>query len=340
MAQDDIQLTWAHGDFTVVPVGAMCGPAHFALSDGRRIQPFAVASWTDDGSDEFAALPPLLKRLRGDWPCVPFGMPQTRADLPADWLPATAAIAGLGDWFHGPGANLAWQVKETAAGALTLELDYPDTHPIRRLVRRISGDPAAAKLHFDLEVHPRVDCRLPIGVHPVLRLPADPQKAHLTVEGASGIYTYPVDAEPGVSQLPHGARFERLEAATWSDGEPLDLSRHPLPRRTEEIVLVAGATGRAHLDNTEEGYRVTVAWDPAAFASCNLWISNGGRGFFPWNHAFRGLGIEPVTAPFDLGTAVAAHGAGPLVRAGVPCTVDFRAGQAWATRYSIEVAAI
>lgn len=339
MAEDDLPMVWAHGDVTIVPTGAMCGPAHFALPDGRRIQPFVVAAWNDDGSEDFASLPVLLKRLRGDWACVPFGMPRTRDDLPPDWAP-TAEGEDLGDWFHGPGANLPWIASDVADGAVTLEITYPSTHPISRLVRRVAGDPTAPRLHFDLEIHPRTDCRLPIGVHPVLRLPAEPQMAHLTVEGASGVFTYPVDAEPGVSQLPHGARFDSLETARWSDGAPLDLSLHPLTRRTEEIVLVAGAGGRAHLDNREEGYRVTVEWDPAAFASCNLWVSNGGRGFFPWNHAFRGLGVEPVTAPFDLGADVAARGAGPLARAGVPCAVDFRAGEVWSTRYSIGVAAL
>lgn len=337
MADDDIHVTWAHGEFTVVPVGAMCAPARFALPDGSLVQPFAIAPWGEDGGDDHRRLPPLLRRLRGDWACVPFGMPQTRADLPADWAPSRASGLALGDWFHGPGANAPWQVVDIGGGAVTLDLVYPDDHPVARLTRRIAGDPQAPRLLFDLEVHPRQDCVLPVGAHPVMRLPEEPGRARLTVEGAEAVFTYPVDAEPGVSMLPHGARFDGLERARWADGSALDLRFHPLARRTEEVLLVTGALGRAHLDVPDEGYRATIAWDAAAFGALNLWVSNGGRGFYPWNHRFRGLGIEPVSAPFDLGAEVAASGAGPLRRAGVPLAVGLRAGEVWRTRYSVAV---
>ena len=340
MASDDIHFSWKHGAFTVVRAGAMCAPADFLLPDGRLIQPFAIAEWHDDGTESFRDLPPLLKRLRGDWACVPFGMPQTRTDLPLEWAPEGTAGLATGSTFHGPGANEEWSVAESDASSVTLTLDYPADHPIQRIVRRISGDPSAARINFELEVLPRADCNLPVGVHPVMRLPQTPGAAKLTVEGATGVFTYPVDAEPGVSQLPHGMRFAALQTAYWSDGSPVDLSRHPLPRKTEEIVLVAGVTGRAHLDNEEEGWRVTVSWDPAAFGACNLWISNGGRGLYPWNHRFRGLGIEPVSAPFDLGVEVANRGGTPLAQAGVPLTVSFVAGQSWRTGHSIEVSTI
>lgn len=339
MASDDIHLSWAHGTFTVVRAGAMCAPAEFVLPDGRRVQPFAIAEWQDDGSKDFRDLPPLLKRLRGDWACVPFGMPHTRVDLPTEWAPRATAGLATGNWFHGPGANENWTVTETGEGSVTLMLDYPIDHPISRVKRRIHGDPSGARIHFDLEVLPRESCRLPVGVHPVMRLPEEIGAAKLVVEGANGVFTYPVDAEPNVSQLSNGIRFDALDRARWADNSELDLSRHPLPRQTEEIVLVAGVTGRAHLEYESEGWRVSVIWDPAAFGACNLWISNGGRGFYPWNHRFRGLGIEPVSAPFDLGVDVAISGGGPLTRAGIPLAVSFVEGQVWRTRHTVEVSA-
>ncbi len=54
------KIGWDRGSATVTHTGAMIGPAHFQLDDGRSIQPFAVAPWADDDSAEHRALPPLL----------------------------------------------------------------------------------------------------------------------------------------------------------------------------------------------------------------------------------------------------------------------------------------
>lgn len=334
---NDIKVIWDHGEFTVIRLGAMCAPATFRLSDGREVQPFAVAPWHDDGSKAFAELPSLLKRLRGEWPCVPFGMPEPRTDLPDAWAPDSAAETGLGAWFHGPGANLPWEVIEQADGCVSLAVDYPRDHPIARVERRVAGDHERSRLTFDLKILPRRDCRLPVGVHPVFRLPDTPGAARLVLHAAETAYTYPVDAEPGVSQLPHDRRFDALANAEWADGTALDLTSYPLPRQTEEIVLVSVRDGQARLENHESGYAVTLEWDKSYFPCCNLWISNRGRGFYPWNNRFQALGIEPVAAPFDLGVEVAADGAKPLREAGVSTFHDFRAEQEWSTTYSIEV---
>jgi len=338
MQSDSVVIPWSHGEFTILNDGAMCAPANFKLDDGRTVQPFAIAPWEEDGSQQFHDLPPLLKRLRGEWPCVPFGMPDVRSDLPPDWMPVSPLPLSLGNSFHGPGSNIRWLENAGFDSGVSLEAVYPQTHPIARLVRRVTGCASGPRLNFELEVHPRQDCALPVGVHPTFRLPEQPGSAVLQIEGEGSVYTYPVELEPGVSKLPAGARFSSLQSAHWADGTAVDLSRHPLDVKTEELVLVSGVSGRATLDNLAENYRVIIHWEPQAFASCAVWISNGGRAYYPWNARFRGIGIEMVSAPFDLGVAVANRGGTPLHAAGVPCVVEFEAGKIWKTSYSIEVA--
>lgn len=337
MNLDDLQVSWAHGEFTIVKDGAMCAPATFNLGDGKSVQPFAVAPWQNDGSDTFAELPQLLKRLRGEWACVPFGMPKTREDLPSEWKNDIPDACVLGDWFHGPGANDAWTEVERQKNGITLELVYPNDHPIERVVRRITGAADEPRLDFELEIHPRNDCSLPVGAHPVFKLPLEPMMARLTIDGELRAHTYPVDAEPGVSKLPHGQVFNSLQSVKFADGSSADLSHHPLPVKTEEIVLVSGVTGRATLENHEEGYCVTVTWNPEDFGNCNLWISNKGRQLYPWNGRFQALAIEPVSAPFDLGYEAANAVTSPLNQAGVTCAVQFHAGRVWKSCYSIGV---
>lgn len=340
MSAQDHKAVWDRGDFSVASVGAMCAPVNFRLDDGRTVQPFAIAPWSDDPERDprYDGLPPLLKRLRGDWACVPFGMPQMRGDLPSAWVPGTTEDPSLGMFFHGPSANLPFELARSDPGFLEFKLEYPVEHPIAVVRRSIRGVPGRTMLEYGLEIAARRTTALPIGIHPVFRLPQAAGAAELHIAGeATRVYTYPADAEPGVSRLAHDRVFETLDAARDKDGQRMDLSRHPLPMPTEEVVLVGHVAGHAGLVNRPEGYRVDLNWDRNAFPSCNLWISNRGRTSFPWNGRHCALGIEPVVAPWDLGVAVANNQTTPLRAAGVRTAMEFRAGETWSTSYSIEV---
>ena len=89
----------------------------------------------------------------------------------------------------------------------------------------------------------------------------------------------------------------------------------------EEIVLVANPEeGRVSLDNTEGGYRVTLEWDHTVLRHLLVWMSNRGRPFAPWGGTNVCLGVEPVTAAFDLGESVSAAD-NPLDAEGIPTVV-------------------
>ena len=339
----DFTAFWDRGDFTVSPVGAMCAPVNFRLDDGRTIQPFAVAPWSGnpDNDPRYDELPPLLKRLRGDWICVPFGMPAKRTDLSANWCAGTSEDPDLGAFFHGPSANLPFKLTRCEFGFLEFTLHYPSEHPIAAVHRSIRGVPGRAMLEYGLRVTARRTTSLPVGIHPVFRLPDAVRTAELQIKGkAMRVYTYPVDAEPGVSRLQHGAVFKSLSLARDKEGKSMDLSKHPLGVTTEEVVLVGHVDGHAALIHDRERYRVDLNWDRNAFPSCNLWISNCGRTAYPWNGRHRALGIEPVAAPWDLGAAVANGVRTPLKTAGVPTAMDFIAGETWSTSYTIEVSSL
>ena len=54
----------------VAALGGMLGPVWFTLPDGPVVQPFAVAPWADDPPEKLNVLPPILRRLRGEFPCA------------------------------------------------------------------------------------------------------------------------------------------------------------------------------------------------------------------------------------------------------------------------------
>jgi hypothetical protein len=65
------------------------------------------------------------------------------------------------------------------------------------------------------------------------------------------------------------------------------------------VLLLTGAAGTVALLD-DDGSGVELDWDRAVLPSVLLWISDRALGGDPWEHRYRGLGVEPVAAAFDL----------------------------------------
>lgn len=324
-------LVWQHGVVSVEELGGMLGPTLFVLADGRQVAPFQVAPWSGEPGGE--ALPGILQRLRGEWPCVPFGVD---ADRPAagGW-PGSAAAATVDPFPHGFGSNHAWRFEAGEDGSIALAIDYPAGHAIAGLRRRVTPDPEAAALDFTLEVDVRRDCELPIGLHPSWRLPVKPGAMHVEVapEVTGMTFPGPVDAS---SIFEQGALLQPWHDVKLRDGGKLDLRQLPLAQATEELVQLIDMPGRAALWNSAEGYRVRLQWNAEHYPSALLWISNRGRSFAPWNGRHLALGLEPICSAFDLGQQISSAD-NPISARGVRTARQFRAGETFVTRYRVEV---
>ncbi len=135
-------ITWSHSSAEIQPLGGMLGPVWCALPSG----PFFVAPWVDEPGA--ADLPGLLRGLRGEWPCVPFGAERDMAI--AGWEGAGPAIGDGAP--HGHGSNHAWHLIDRGPDWIEIGIDYPDGHPIRRLRRKIAGRAGAAALDLELGI--------------------------------------------------------------------------------------------------------------------------------------------------------------------------------------------
>lgn len=319
----------------VQSLGGMLGPAWFRTG-ARSIQPFAVAPWGDDSGPEYLGLPNLLKRLRGEWACVPFGIEDEGRRLPREWLP-TGPSADLDPLPHGRSSNAEWQLAEIWGEGLELILAYPEPHPVRLLKRRICASGREPRLNVSLAVEVRRPCELPIGVHPTFHLPARPRQALLVLGDSARAWTSPVPLEPAIARFRSDARAAPLDRIPLLDGGFEDITQLPLPYPAEEIVLVPNRSGQAALQNLEERYTVSLSWETRVFPACQLWLSNCGRSNYPWSSRFRALAIEPICAAFDFGTSVSQQRGNPLWRTGLPCTVSFSPTEPFETTYSIVV---
>ena len=321
-------LGWDRGRLDVQALGGMLGPVEVVLDDGRAIRPFAVAPWADNPTEDWeATAPPLLKRLRGDWVCLPFGLPgKPRTDLDADWLDGLDANLESPDPAqHGACSNADWRLEKAEPHALVDELrarcevpDFPDR--ASHFGGRRRSD------HHGRDAHRRAR-GLRTAMGRAIRPSAcreEPGAFEIGFGGDVTAFTY-----PGFFEAGRVARRARADRAPGSTRSPCSTARVqsfaalPLPFDTEEILLVAGHNGVARLTNRAEGYRVVMEWDPGVFPGVLLWVSNRGRRYAPWNGRNLCLGVEPVCAPFDLGYAHAVNPKSPLRARGVATATRF-----------------
>ena len=326
-------IVWNHGVLSVESLGGMLGPTAFVLPDGRQVSPFQIAPWAQEQSSD--PLPGILQRLRGEWPCVPFGSDGDR--IAQDGWPASEASPTVDADPHGFGSNHHWQFETSGPNSICLAIDYPAAHPIRRLERRVSAVADRAAIDFELTVEVRQDCRLPIGLHPCFRLPALPGAVQIEIDAGASSMSFPGDVDQTALIAPN--QFApQWNAVRGRDGTMLDMSRVPLARSTEDLLQVLDPYGKASLWNTVDGYRVRLEWNAEHFPSALLWFSNRGRQMAPWNGRHLALGIEPICSAFDLGQQISAAD-NPISARGVPTARQFHAGERFVTHYRIGVEA-
>jgi hypothetical protein len=291
---DDVRtLSWAHGRAEVQRLGAMLGPVAFRAPGHVDFEPLHVAPWAQEPGVE--GLPAILRRLRGEWPCVPFGRIDPVAGLPPGWT----ATQPDDEWGHGYGSHHEWTWVQTDDPlTLCLSLLYPPGSAVHRLTRTISAVAESPALEISLRVEVRRCCDLPVALHPTVRL--DLGRVALRVPHRGPCLTYPVSTAPDVSRLAPNARFSGLSCAPAEDGSEIDLSCYPQAVDSEELVQVLDVTGSIELDYLDQGWALELAWDLASLPDAMLWISHRGRRHAPWNGRHLALGVEPLNSVFDL----------------------------------------
>lgn len=307
----------------------MLAPVVFRAPGHTDFAPLHIAPWANE--PDVDRWPPALARLRGDWPCVPFG----RCDRPAGLAPDWAALTPNDAWGHGHAAHHAWRwLASSDPHVLQLQIDLPAEHDIASLTRTVRARPDAPALDLELAITARRQCSVPVALHPTLRL--DAGRVQLAIAHNGPGLSYPTPAEPGHSRAAVDARFETLSAVPLAHGgsegagreRTGDFSRFPQPTDSEELLQLMNIRGPVGADYLDAGWRFTLDWDHTLLPDLMLWISHGGRLHAPWNGRHHALGLEPVNSAFDLGRVATPPPAHPLAaRAGlalvpgVPCVI-------------------
>lgn len=277
--------------------GGHLGPVAFKLP-GRIVRPFHVAPWYDEKLPKDT--PPIIRVLRGDFFCMPFGGNAT-------------AFGKERHPVHGETANARWKCER-------FEQDKQRT----RLVASLSTKVRKGRVEKTIELRPghhavyqrhvvsAMSGPMTFGHHAMLRFP---EAEGSGVIGTSRFTFGSVFPEPterpenrGYSILKPGAEFDSLERVPTITGETTDLSRYPARRGFEDIALLAGDPALPFAWTAVVFPAQRFAWfalkDPRVLAGTMFWFSNAGRHYPPWNgRHVNVLGLEELTSAFHPGLA-------------------------------------
>lgn len=264
--------------------GGMLAPATFQLGD-RIVSPYSLSPWQPDEVD--AELPMLLKNLRGDFFCLPFG-PQENGPP------------------HGETANCTWSLVSETDHSLTLGINASDVSA--GITKTVSLQPGQTAIYYEHRIS-GLDGDFSYGNHPILDLSRLPEgAARVSVSPFRWGSVYPSvfsDPADGAKQaLKIAALFSNLAEVPLAEGGTTDLTRYPARAGNDDLVMMVAedATPEQPFAWTAvvlDGYVWFSLKNPADFPATLFWLSNGGRSAAPWASYHLGrLGIEDVCSHF------------------------------------------
>lgn len=282
----------------VTQVGGQIAPVTFDRA-GAKIRPLSVAPWATEQLDR--AEPPIIRALRGDFFCMPFGGNST-------------PYRGERHPPHGETANAKWtlQARTSARGQ----------RPMLHLSLRTRVRPGRVDKYVSLGTdHDAVYQRhiasgmsgpMSFGHHAMLRFPDEPEAGIVATSPFTYGQVFPQPMERpenrGYSILQPGAEFRSLSQVPTITGQATDLSRYPARRGFEDLVMLVADT-RSELAWTAVTFpKQRYVWfalkDPRVLRCTIFWLSNGGRHYAPWSgRHVNVLGLEEVTSYFHQGLA-------------------------------------
>jgi len=312
--------------------GGHLGPVAFSLSE-RKIEPFSVAPWAEERLPR--QTPSILKVLRGDFFCCPFG--------------GNARIwRGEKHPPHGETANAAWkwETERHEKNIHSLHLSLSAKARPGRIDKKIllrNGHNALYCWHTISDM----SGPMPLGHHAMLRFPRQPGSGRLTTSPFVFGKVCDVFDAPGAgtpSALKPGADFTRLDQVPTADGGLADLSQYPARHGFDDLIMLIGRPDLPFAWTAVTFPRQRYVWfalkNPSVLRFTILWFSNGGRRYAPWNGRHdRIMGLEEVTAYFHHGLAESAR-KNPLNQSGFPTTIELSKNHPLTVRYVMAVQSI
>jgi hypothetical protein len=331
------QVSWAfrssHVQANLTKLGGHLGPVMFRLPTSS-VAPFSIAPWAEEKLTPDT--PALLRALRGDFFCAPFGgngKPWKGEKHPP----------------HGETANGIWRLKafESSGDRLTVHAKLALTvraGSVDKFITLVDGQTVVYQRH----VISGARGAMSLGHHAMIKFPEAPGSGLISASRFKVGQVLPDYFERpenrGYQALRPGATFRSLARVPLLSGGETDVATFPARRGFDDLVMLTADPklpfAWTAVTYPRERYVYFALRDPRALHHTILWLSNGGRHYPPWNGRHTSVvGIEDTTSYFHYGLAESAQ-PNPLSRNGHPTTVTLSAKTPTVINYIIGVAAI
>ena len=255
--------------------------------DGKEISPLSKAPWVNEVHDNNA--PPMLRNLRNDFFCAPFGN--------SDYLEDESRA-------HGSTANERWDEININPDKIELELSKKVMGAGVKKIILIIDDQSVV---YEEHIFRGGKGRIPIGHH--LMLKADEQlllNFSNWTYGGTPSSPIEIDPEKGRSLLLYPQEFKSLNEVKLSGSEYIDLTKYPSLNDHEDLIMLVSDDSLPFAWSTatapKAGWVFFAIKSPRILRNTILWLSNGGRYYPPFSRRHKNvIGIEETTSFFHLG---------------------------------------
>jgi hypothetical protein len=331
------QPSWVIGtkevELALTKSGGHMAPVTFFRDTDAPVQPYHISPWQEEG---LTLEPPVLRVLRGDWFCMPFGgnaEPWQKEQHPP----------------HGEIAGAPWRLigANRVGGITTLRVEIETKLRPGKVTKELSLI-EGQNVVYSRDVIEGFAGPVPLGHHATLAMP----EAEGVVRIATSPFTFGM-TNPGVFSDPAkreyqsfaiGARFTSLKQVPliFKDAPDADVSRLPARRGYADLLQLCNAPGEiawTTVTRADQGWVWFAFKDPAVLNSTLMWIENRGRHALPWNGRNNCLGLEDVCAFFADGL-IPSTKPNVLTKEGVKTAIELSAERPTAINYIQGVAKV
>lgn len=266
-------------ELNITEEGGHLAPVRFKLKH-RWVEPLSLPPWRPDEVD--GDTPPLLKYLRGDFFCLPFG-PVKDGD------------------YHGECANQRWVLQDHRIDKLHLRLaSKRPAYEVDKHLHLVRGQRAIYQEHIVKDLQGTYN----YGHHAIFHIPEDEGTIRISTspfqfgQVKPDQFSDPASGEYGI--LKTGGIFDSLDKVPLATGGSTSLQEFPAREGYEDLAMITSEPCQlAWTAFTAKGYLWLTLKDPKTLPSTLFWISNGGRHGAPWQGRHRRrIALEEVCSYF------------------------------------------
>lgn len=305
---------------SVTHAGAHMAPVEFYRNGGKPISPYYVSPWQDEG---LTLSPPVLKSLRGDFFCLPFGG-------------NAGPYRGMRFEPHGEPAGAEWTLvgarKKGRVSSLSLSLTTKvPTGQVTKRLYLVDGQ----NVVYSQERLDGYSLRTSLGHHSILKVPEKEGGLKIaTSEFQFGMTSPFVFSDPENREYQSfevGKRFSSLSSVplAWKGSKPGDASSYPQRKGFADLLGIFSKRSSqlpqglawTTATNDDAGYLWFSLRDPNILPTTVFWIENHGRHGSPWNGRNSCLGLEDVCSYLNEGMPISAQ-PNDLNKQGIPTSLQ------------------